>query len=214
MYVKNRMTANPYTIVFDAPISDAIELMREKNLKRVPVVDGDKVVGILTAGDIQRVSPTKATSLSIFEINYLLSKTKVKDAMSKNALTVSPDALLEEAAVLMRENRISTLPVVKDNKLVGIITESDIFDAFIDILGFRDEGSRITIEALDVPGALADMAEIFRIFDANITHIAVYRGNGGKSDVVVRTNTINTDAIEKELDKHGYKIVHIIKNVK
>jgi len=214
MYVKNRMTANPYTIVFDAPISDAIELMREKNLKRVPVVDGDRVVGILTAGDIQRVSPTKATSLSIFEINYLLSKTKVKDAMSKNALTVFPDALLEEAAVLMRENRISTLPVVKDNKLVGIITESDIFDAFIDILGFRDEGSRITIEALDVPGALADMAEIFRIFDANITHIAVYRGNGGKSDVVIRTNTINTDAIEKELDKHGHKIVHIIKNVK
>lgn len=214
MYVKNRMTANPYTIVFDAPISDAIELMREKNLKRMPVVDGDKVVGILTAGDIQRVSPTKATSLSIFEINYLLSKTKVKDAMTKNALTVSPDALLEEAAVLMRENRISTLPVVKDNKLVGIITESDIFDAFIDILGFRDEGSRITIEALDVPGALADIAEIFREFDANITHSAVYRGHGGKSDVVVRTNTVNTDSIEKELDKQGYKIVHMIKNVK
>lgn len=214
MYVKNRMTANPYTIVLDAPISDAIELMREKNLKRVPVVDGDKVVGILTAGDIQRVSPTKATSLSIFEINYLLSKTKVKDAMTKNALTVSPDALLEEAAVLMRENRISTLPVVKDNKLVGIITESDIFDAFIDLLGFRDEGSRITVDALDVPGALADIAEIFRKFNANITHIAAYRGSGGKSDVVVRTNTVNTDAIEKELDKQGYKIVHMIKNIK
>lgn len=213
MYVKNRMTANPYTIAYNAPINEVIELMREKNLKRVPVVKGEKVVGILTHGDLHKVSPTKATTLSIFEINYLLSKTKVSDAMTKNVITISQDALLEEAAVLMRENRISTLAVVKDNKLIGIITESDIFDAFIDLLGSRDAGSRITIEALDVPGALADIAEIFKNFDANITHIVTYRGNSGKSDVVIRTNTINTDAIEKKLSEHGYKIEHVIKNL-
>ena len=82
MYVKNRMTMNPYTIAFDAPITDVIELMREKNLKRVPVVNGEKVVGMLTRSDIQKVSPTKATTLSIYEINYLLAKTKVSDAMT------------------------------------------------------------------------------------------------------------------------------------
>ncbi|MBN7772718.1 CBS and ACT domain-containing protein [Clostridium aminobutyricum] len=212
MYVKSKMTANPYTIAYNAPITEVIELMREKNLKRVPVVDGEKVVGMLTHSDIQKVSPTKATTLSIYELNYLLSKTLVKDAMTKNAITVSPDALLEEAAVLMRENRISSLAVVKDNRIVGIITESDIFDSFIDLLGFKEVGSRITIQAADAPGALADIAEIFRSFDSNITRIAVYRGSNGKSDVVIRTNTINTDQIEKQLNERGYTVEHILKN--
>lgn len=212
MYVKNRMTTNPYTIAFDAPITEVIELMREKNLKRVPVVHGDRVVGMLTHGDLQKVSPTKATTLSIYELNYLLAKTKVSDAMTKEVITVSPDALLEEAAVLMRDNKISALAVVKDSKLVGIITESDIFDSFIDLLGFRDVGSRITIQAEDVPGVLADITEIFKDLDSNITHIAAYRGSTGYSDVVVRTNTINTDDIEKRLAERGYKIEAIIRN--
>jgi acetoin utilization protein AcuB len=215
MYVKNRMTANPYTISQDAPINDAVQLMGEKNLRRLPVVDGGKVVGILTQDDISKVSPTKATSLSIFEINYLLSKTKVKDAMSKNAVTISPDCLLEEAAVIMREKHIGTLPVVKENKIVGIITESDIFDAFIDLLGFKQEGSRITVEAMDVPGALNEITSIFKMFDANITHIAAYRGSSiGKTYLVIRTNSINTDSIEKKLIEDGYRIEHVVKNVK
>jgi acetoin utilization protein AcuB len=213
MYVRNRMTANPYTIAYNAPISEVIELMRQKNLKRVPVVNGEKVVGILTHGDIQKVSPTKATTLSIYELNYLLSKTKVSDAMTKNVITISPDALLEEAAVLMRENRISTLAVVKENKLVGIITESDIFDAFIDLLGSRETGTRIAIEAQDVPGALANITSIFKNYDANITHIVAFRGSSGKSDVVIRTNTINTDPIEKNLIEQGYKIEHVVKTL-
>lgn len=212
MYVRNKMTANPYTIAFNAPITDVIELMREKGLKRVPVVNGDKVVGMITRGDIQKVSPTKATTLSIYEVNYLLSKTKVNDAMSKNVISISPDGLLEEAAVLMRENKVGTLAVVQDGKLVGIITESDIFDSFIDLLGFRDSGSRITVEAADVPGALADIGEIFSSFNVNITHIAAYRGSGGKSDVIIRTNAIRTEEIEKKLEEHGYKVESVIRN--
>jgi Predicted transcriptional regulator, contains C-terminal CBS domains len=212
MYVKNRMTANPYTIAFDAPITDVIELMREKNLKRVPVVDGERIVGILTHSDIQKVSPTKATTLSIYELTYLLSKTKVSDAMTKEVVTISPDALLEEAAVLMRDNKISTLAVVKNQKLVGIITESDIFDAFIDLLGFRDVGSRITIQVTDAPGVLADIAEVFHTNDSNITHIAVYSGGAGNAEIVIRTNTINTDVIEKKLREQGYNIESIIRN--
>jgi len=212
MYVKSRMTANPYTIAFNAPINELIELMREKNLKRVPVVDGDKVVGMITHGDIQKVSPTKATTLSIYELNYLLSKTKVSDAMSKNVFSISPDALLEEAAILMRENRISTLVVVDQEKLAGIITESDIFDAFIDLLGFKDIGSRIAIEAKDVPGTLGDIGEIFEHCNANITHIAVYRGPGGRSDVVIRTNTLNTETIEQKLKEHGYAVLGVMRN--
>ncbi|HHZ16270.1 MAG TPA: CBS and ACT domain-containing protein [Peptococcaceae bacterium] len=212
MYVRRKMTANPYTISYDASINEAIELMREKNIKRIPVVNGDKVVGMLTHVDIQTLSSPKATTLSVFELNYLLSKAKVGDAMTKEVITISPDALLEEAAVLMRENRISSLVVMENNRLVGIITESDIFDAFIDLLGFRDKGSRITVEAADVPGAVETIGGIFNSFNANITHIAVYRGSGGKSDVVIRTNMLNTDEIEKKLEENGYKVVHKIKS--
>lgn len=211
MYVKNRMTRNPYTISASAPITDAVALIREKSLKRIPVVDGEKVVGILTQSDIQKVSPTKATSLSIFEINYLLSKTTVKDAMTKQPITIEADNLLEEAAVIMRQNRIGTLPVVENGRLVGIITESDIFDAFIDLLGFKSVGSRITVEAKDVPGALADIAEIFKSFDVNITHIAAYRGEG-TSDVVIRSEAVDTKDIEKKLIENGYKIKHVLRN--
>lgn len=211
MYVKNRMTKNPYTIEVRASISDAVALLREKGLKRLPVVDGEKVVGILTQSDIQKVSPTKATSLSIFEINYLLTKLTVKDAMTKNPITIESDSLLEEAAVIMREKRIGTLPVVEGGKLVGIITESDIFDAFIDLLGFKDIGSRITVEAKDVPGAMADIAEIFESLNVNITHIAVFSGEGFR-DVVIRSETVDTSEIEKKLNEQGYKVKHVLKN--
>ena len=211
MYVKNWMTKNPHTIGADASITDAVALLREKGLKRLPVVDGERVVGILTQSDIQKVSPTKATSLSIFEINYLLSKLIVKDAMTKNAVTIESDSLLEEAAVIMREDRIGTLPVVEDGKLVGIITESDIFDAFIDLLGFRDSGSRITVEAKDSPGSMAEIAEIFKSFGVNITHIAVYGGEGVR-DVVIRSEAVETAELEKLLNEHGYNVKHVLKN--
>lgn len=211
MYVKNRMSKNPYTIESLASISDAVALLREKGLKRLPVVDGEKVVGILTQSDIQKVSPTKATSLSIFEINYLLTKLTVKDAMTKNPITIEADSLLEEAAVIMREKRIGTLPVVEGGKLVGIITESDIFDAFIDLLGFKDIGSRITVEAKDVPGAMADIAEIFESLNVNITHIAVFSGEGFR-DVVIRSETLDTSELEKKLSEQGYKVKHVLRS--
>lgn len=213
MYVKSRMTKNPTTITANAPITDVVALMREKNLKRVPVVDGDKVIGILTQSDIQKVSPTKATSLSVFEVNYLLAKLTVNDAMTKNPTVIEAESLLEEAAVIMRQNRIGTLPVVENGKLVGIITESDIFDAFIDLLGFKDVGSRVTVEVEDAPGVMALIAEIYKSLNINISHIAVYRGEG-TSDIVIRSEAVETSDLEKKLVENGYKIKHVLKNEK
>ena len=215
MYVKNRMSANPFSIAADAPLTHVIELMHEKGIKRVPVVgaDGKRVVGIVTEGDIQKVSPTKASTLSIFEINYLLGKTKVGKAMTKEVITIGPDALLEDAAVLMRANKVGALLVVEDgDKLAGIITESEIFDAFLDLMGFRDTGSRITIEALNAPGVLADVTAVFKLFNYNISHIAVYGGSSEKCDVVIRFNAFNTEQLEKMLEEKGYKVVHLIKS--
>jgi acetoin utilization protein AcuB len=215
MYVKSRMTANPFTIKANAPLADVIELMHEKGLKRVPVVsaDGKRVIGIVTEGDIQAVSPSKASTLSIFEINYLLGKTTVSSAMTKNPLTITQDALLEDAALLMRENKISALPVVEeDESLVGIITESDIFDAFLDLMGFRDMGTRITIQARNEPGVLANVTGIFHSFKFNINHIAVYGGSSAVCDVVIRFNAFNTEELQKTLEEKGYKIVHLLRS--
>jgi len=215
MYVKKRMTADPYTVFSNAPLIDVIALMHDKKLKRIPVVgpDGKSVVGIVTDSDIQKVSPSEASTLSIFEINYLLRKLTVNSAMTKNVITISPDALLEDAALLMRANRISALLVVEEkNKLVGIITESDIFDAFLDLMGFRDTGTRMTIEALNAPGVLADITAIFRNFDYNISHIAVYGGNAEKCDVVIRFNAFNTEEIEKALEEKGFSIIHLLRS--
>ena len=211
MFVKSRMTANPYTVSSNDTITEAFTVMTENKVRRLPVVDNGKLVGIVTEKSLQQVSPSKATTLSIYEINYLLAQTKVKSVMTTDLITDAPDTLLEEAAVLMRDNDIGGLPVVENGKLVGIITETNIFDAFIDLLGFRDIGSRITIEAMDVPGTLSDIGAILGSFGVNVSHIAVYKGTGLTSDVVLRINCINTAEIEKAFVQHGYRILHVMK---
>jgi acetoin utilization protein AcuB len=215
MYVKSRMTANPFTIKANDPLTEIIDLMREKKLKRVPVVseDGKSVVGIVTEGDIQKVSPSEASTLSIFEMNYLLRKMMVSSAMTKNPITINQDALLEDAALLMRGNKISTLPVVdNEDNLVGIITESDIFDAFLDLMGFRMLGTRLTIRAQNVPGVLAEVTKIFHTFGFNISHIAVYGGGAVVCDVVIRFNAFNIDELTKAIEEKGYEIVHVLRS--
>src|SRR5689334_12102298 len=152
MFVKNKMTANPFTISPDQTIPDAHEIMAQNGIKRLPVIKNGKLVGIVSKEDILRASPSEATTFSIGEITYLLAKTKISQIMTKNPVTISSKALLEEAATLMRDNDISFLPVVDEGKLVGIITESDIFDSFIELLGFREPGTRLTVEADDAPG--------------------------------------------------------------
>src|SRR5665647_3751189 len=140
MKVKNRMSENPRTIGLDSSVTEAFSLMKENNIRRLPVVDKEKVVGIITVSDLNQASPSMATTLSIHELNYLLDKTRIKDIMTKKQklITIGPDNYIETAAKLMRENKVSGLPVLDEKgKMVGIITETDIFDAFIDILGVK-----------------------------------------------------------------------------
>ena len=211
MLVKSRMTPNPYTISSEKSITDVMELMHEKNLKRVPVVDGDRVVGIITNTDLQKMTPNQATTLSVWEINYLLAKTPVTKTMEKNVETVSPNTFLEVAAVQMRSKRISTLAVVEDEKLVGIITESDIFDAFIDILGAREKGTRLTITVVDHPGILAKIAGVLSEYGANISRMVAYNGKDGHTDLVFRFDTTETHHIEEAITRNGFEITDISK---
>jgi len=206
------MTANPFTISPDQTIPDAHEIMAQNGVKRLPVMKNGKLVGIVSKEDILRASPSEATTFSIGEITYLLAKTKISQIMSKNPVTISSKALLEEAATLMRDNSISFLPVVDENKLVGIITESDIFDSFIELLGFREPGTRLTIEADDAPGIMSNLTSIIGKTGANISHVAVYRGASGKSAIVVGINSLNTAEIEKSIEDQGFKILYKLQN--
>ncbi|HHU77388.1 MAG: CBS and ACT domain-containing protein [Caldicoprobacterales bacterium] len=215
MFVKTKMTTNPFTVSPDQTIPEAQELMMQHGVKRLPVMHKGKLVGVVSKEDIDRYSPSKATSLSMGEITYLLSRTRIKQIMTKDLITISPDALLEEAAILMRDNKVSFLPVVdKKSRMVGIITESDIFDSFIELLGFREPGTRLTIEAVDEPGIMSNLTSIIGRHGANITRVAVYRGATGKSAVVVGISSYNTTEIEKSMEENGFTILHKLQNFK
>ena len=136
MYVKHHMSSPALTITPDTPFQDALKLMHERKIRRLPVVDRNgKLVGIVSERDLLHATPSPATSLSVWELNYLLWKLTVKDLMATKVLTVTPDALLQEAATIMLEKKIGGLPVVdQDQKVVGVITETDIFKALVDML--------------------------------------------------------------------------------
>ena len=214
MYIRSRMTPNPITITRQTTVAEALEIMREKSIRRLPVMDKDKLVGIVTERDLIEISPSPATSLSVFEINYLLAKMKVADVLPKKqkVITVEPDALLEDAALLMRQHKIGGLPVCENGKLVGIITETNIFDAFIDILGVRDEGIRLTISIVDKPGTLAHITQILSDCGANISRVAVFWEEPQKALVVIRLTAEKVDQITQTLSEHGYTNVSVLQN--
>ncbi|HHX93311.1 MAG TPA: CBS domain-containing protein [Clostridiales bacterium] len=211
MYIKDRMTKDPYTIQVNASISALMALMREKGLKKIPVLDGERVVGIVTDRDVERVSPSKATTLSVFEINYLLSKSTVRDAMTKDVLTVLPDAHIEDAAVLMRDERISALLVVDENKkLVGIVTESDLFDALIDMLGARFTGTRLLIRIANKPGMLSKLGAVISESGTNISHLAmVVADDDSDAEMLLRTDSKEVGQLEEAIKKAGFEILNI-----
>jgi acetoin utilization protein AcuB len=129
--VSDWMTPNPITIDPKTTLPEAHKLMKECHIRRLPVVDHGKVVGILTLGDIREASPSDATSLSIFELNYILAKLTVEKIMTRDPIGIAPSATIREASQLLLEHKIGSLPVVESDKLVGIITESDIFRVLV-----------------------------------------------------------------------------------
>jgi acetoin utilization protein AcuB len=153
------MTPNPITISPDLPIAEALEQMRRDEVHRYPVVDKKgKMVGIVTQTDLLYASPSSATSLNVWEITYLLNQIKVKEAMTKKVITVDEDCIIEDAARLMRDSEIGGLPVMRGDQLVGIITESDIFDIFLELLMAEEKGVRLTVLAPYFKGSMAQIS--------------------------------------------------------
>lgn len=206
MSVKDFMTAELVTVPSDTKIFDAIDLMKKYDIHRLPVVDKDQLVGLITEGIIQEALPSKATSLSVHEVNYLLNKTVVADVMIKDVKTVEPDAELEDAIYLMRHNKINVLPVLEGEQLVGIITNNDIFDAFLKLTGYHEGGTRLQLKILeDKKGVLASVANLLADNEYSILNVVVdHQENATILEIHLQSK--EADKIKQLLTDNGYDV--------
>ena len=213
MLVRMWMSDEVITASPELPIMEARELMKEHNIRRLPVVDKrGRLIGIVTQGDIQEASPSDATTLSIWELNYLLARITVEEIMTRDVITITPDTPVEEAALLMRERKVGGLPVVEDGKLVGIITESDIFEVMIKVMGVRQGGTRLTLEIEDRPGSLAEALSPIKKHGVNILSVVTCEecpASPGYGVVVVRLATTEYEPIVSELERAGVKVLDV-----
>lgn len=176
MLVGERMSKPVITVSPEMPISDALNLMKKERIRRMPVVKDGKLIGIVCDVDLLNASPSSVTTLSIWEMNYLLSKITVSEVMSKNVLTVSEDTPIEQAARIMADNKVGGLPVMRDGYVVGIITETDLFKIFLELLGARETGVRVTALIEDQPGQLARFTKAIAEKHGNFVAFGVFTG--------------------------------------
>lgn len=208
MFVGLRMSRNIPVCAPDDGLDKAIQVMREKKVRQLFVVDGDRVAGVLSRIDLQHVLPSTATTLAVNEMNYQLSRLKVREYMTKRVIAVAQDATIEEAARLMHDSDVSGLPVLKDGRLVGLINRSMMLAAFIEEMGRQVESSRITLELDDTPGQILNITQIIKDLGLNIVSIATFFPEPStKRLVVFRVKTTDAKPIEAALRAAGYKIV-------
>lgn len=211
MQIKEFMSKNVVTVKEDQSLLEVQNIMAEHNYRRVPVVDDIKrIKGILTAGDVGRATPSDASTLSKYEANYILGKLKIKDLMTKNVVTVGENEDLERAAYLMYQNKFGVLPVVDaDNKLCGIVADSDILKVFVDILGYATSSTKITIDVTDKVGVIADLGNIFKNRGVNIISVLSRVVNGNNKEVMIRADLTNAMDIVQEIRDAGYNITDV-----
>jgi len=185
MFVGDRMSHPVITIPPEMPVVEAIELMKREHIRRAPVMKDGKLVGIVSDKDLLNASPSTATTLSVWEINYLISKILVKDVMSKKVITVSENTPIEEAARMMVDSKIGGLPVMRGEAIVGMITETDLFKVFSELLGARHMGVRVTALIKDEPGQIARITKAIANKDGNILAFGQVAGEDTSNWMVV-----------------------------
>lgn len=199
------------TITVDVSVQDALAQMRRDKVRRYPVVDKrGSLVGIVTDTDLLNASPSEATTLNVWEINYLLSKINVERVMTTKVITVTPDTTIEEAARIMADAKIGGLPVLRDNRLVGIITESDLFHIFLEMLGARTAGVRVTVEVLDQPGKLYELTGAIQRAGGNINGMAAIQGESNATRAITfKVAGVEPKALEGALKPLVEKVLDI-----
>ena len=210
MAVKDFMTRKVVYISPDTTVSHAADLMREQGLHRLPVIENDQLVGLVTEGTIAQASPSKATSLSIYEMNYLLNKTKVKDVMIRDVVTVSGYASLEDATYLMLKNKIGILPVVDNHQVYGVITDRDVFQAFLEIAGYDEEGIRVRFVTEDEVGVLGKIVSLIAEENLNISHTVNIPRKDGKVIIEVQIDgSVDLAALKQKFESENIQVEEI-----
>lgn len=194
MFVGERMSRPVIAVTPEHPINEVLAMFRNEHIRRAPVMREGKLVGIVSERDLLNASPSSATTLSIWELNYLISKVKVKNVMTKKVITVDADTPIEEAAKIMADKKIGGLPVVSAGKVVGMITETDLFKILLELMGARQKATRVTVTVPDQPGELAKITRAIANNGGDFISFGLFSGPDAHSRVV----TFKAQGIKKE----------------
>ena len=214
-YIREKMQKDPITIGPDASFYEARAIIRDKGIRHLPVVDKQHhLVGLVTDRDIREAAPSDATTLSVHELHYLLGKLKVSAFMTprNKLITITRDTIIEKAVQLMHDHKIGCLPILDGEKLLGIITETDILDLFVDLFGVKTPGTRITLALQDAPGILHDVLEVVKRHNVNLISVVTPSYTiEGKRIVAIRIQTLDYDKIVEGMKTSGYEVLSIDK---
>jgi len=211
MLVKDRMTSNPVTITPHTSFPEALRIIREKRSRHLPVVDVQgNLIGIVAQTDLLHASPPIAIPSNVFEMSYLLANLHVREVMSSPPITVAKDAPLEEAARVMVEKKIGCLPVMQEGALVGMITETDMFEAFVEVLGGREASLRVTVLVPHVRGELARLAGVIARLGGNICSVAHFDSeNPEQCYITFRLEGVEEEILVPALEGEVTEVVHV-----
>jgi acetoin utilization protein AcuB len=184
MLVGERMSHPVISVLPSMPINEALNLMNREHIRRTPVIKDGKLVGIVSDKDLLNASPSQVTSLSVWELNYLISKITVRDVMTTKVLTVQEDTPIEEAARIMVDNKIGGLPVMRGQNVIGIITETDLFKIFLELMGAREMGVRVTALVPEKPGELAELTRVISSAGGNFIAFGQFSGESSANRLV------------------------------
>lgn len=208
MYVHDVMSSNVVTIPSSTSIADAKRIMQAHKIRRLPVVDKGKLVGIVTEYGLEKVSPSKATSLTVWELTYLLNKTTVKEIMATNVVTISPDATVEESLSVAQGHKVGALVVVEDGRVVGILTTNDFFYKIVNpVLGLGEPGIRVEVTGGGEPQALEEVISVVNKHCLNMTNLHIVAPpEAEKKDVIIHLDCEDISQIKTDLEGKGYKV--------
>ena len=202
MFVGERMSHPVISVSPETPIHDALVMFKKEHIRRAPVIKDGKLVGIVSESDLLNASPSTVTSLSVWEINYLISKVTVKQVMSKKVKTIDENTPIEEAARIMADSKIGGIPVTRSGKVVGIITETDLFKIFLELMGARTRGIRITAVVNDQAGQLAKVTKAIADAGGNFISFGQFSGDDPSTKVLTfKVAGIKKDDVRKVLSK-------------
>lgn len=211
MFVKDRMSYPVITVHPEMPIHDALNLMHKESVRRLPVVDKKgHLIGIVSEKDLLHASPSDATSLSVWEVNYLLSKVTVEGIMTTEVITINEDTPIEEAALIMADSKIGGLPVVRDSELVGIITETDLFKVFLELLGAREAGVRLSVLVANKSGELAKLTNTILELGGNIVSLGTFMGESTENrEVTLKVEGVDRRVLSEAIEPVVERVVDV-----